>query len=92
MFWGGKKKEDDRTKQVNKLKHAFPSIRRPNNDDNIFEFRFTVDGQYSTLRLSVPEDFPQGVPGEWIMLRYFYVSLSYYYCYIVHSVSSCWTV
>jgi len=62
MFWGGKKKEDDRTKQVNQLKHAFPSIRRPHNDDSTFEFRFTVEGHYSTLRLCIPEDFPQGVP------------------------------
>lgn len=63
MFWGTKKKEDDREKQLKHLKAAFPSMRRPNNDDNLFELRFTVDNQYSSIRITIPEDFPQSKPG-----------------------------
>lgn len=62
MFWATKKKEDDREKQLKHLKAAFPSMRRPNNDDRLFELRFTVDNQYNTLRITVPDDFPQSRP------------------------------
>jgi hypothetical protein len=66
MFWGGKKKEDDKEKQLKHLKAAFPSMRRPNNDDRLFELRFTVDNQYNTLRITVHDDFPQSRPGRWL--------------------------
>jgi hypothetical protein len=63
MFWGGKKKDDDKEKQIKMLKNAFPSIRRPNNDDSLFELRFTVDNQYNSLRAFIPDDFPNMRPG-----------------------------
>mmetsp|Transcript_30100 Transcript_30100/g.66623 ORF Transcript_30100/g.66623 Transcript_30100/m.66623 type:complete len:367 (-) Transcript_30100:107-1207(-) len=65
MFWSSsksKKKEDDRDKQVKDLKSVFPSIRRPNNDDSLFEIKFVVDNQYSSLRVFIPADFPSTRP------------------------------
>jgi hypothetical protein len=62
MFWGAKKKDDDKEKQLKHMKAAFPSMRRPNNDDRLFELRFTVDNQYNTLRITIPDDFPQSRP------------------------------
>ncbi len=71
MFWATKKKEDDREKQLKHLKAAFPSMRRPNNDDRLFELRFTVDNQYNTLRITVPDDFPQSRPGIYKFINEF---------------------
>ncbi len=66
MFGWGKKltKEEEREKQITTLKHSFPSIRRPNNDDNLFELKFVVDKQYSALRVIIPNDFPTTRPGK----------------------------
>eukprot|EP01039_Chlorochromonas_danica_P000725 gene725-787_t len=58
MFWGKKKSEDDKERQLKQLKNAFPSLRRPQNDDNLFEIRFLVDNQNNALRIFVPADFP----------------------------------
>ena len=70
MFpWGNTRRdsktkfEDDREKQIRSLKSAFPSIRRPNNDDSLFEMKFVVDGIYSSLRIHIPADFPLIRPG-----------------------------
>jgi hypothetical protein len=65
MFWSSKKptREEERDKQLKQLKHAFPSIRRPNNDDQLFEIRFVVEGQYSSLRILITQDFPDSSPG-----------------------------
>lgn len=68
MFWGAKKKDDDKEKQLKHMKAAFPSMRRPNNDDRLFELRFTVDNQYNTLRITIPDDFPQSRPGSVIFV------------------------
>lgn len=64
MFWGKKKTEDDKEKQLKQLKNAFPSIRRPQNDDALFEIRFMVDNQSNALRIFIPSDFPQTRPGK----------------------------
>eukprot|EP01031_Cornospumella_fuschlensis_P033865 gene33865-40974_t len=59
MFWGKKKTDDDKEKQIRQLKQAFPSLRRPNNDDTLFEIRFVgTDGQSNSLRVFIPSDFP----------------------------------
>lgn len=63
MFWGKKKSEDDKERQLKQLKNAFPSLRRPQNDDNLFEIRFLVDNQNNALRIFVPADFPHIRPG-----------------------------
>jgi hypothetical protein len=58
---GGKKlskAESERLKMITPLKSTFPSIRRPNNDDSLFEIKFLVDAQYSSLRIYIPSDFP----------------------------------
>lgn len=65
MFWGGgKKKEDEKEKQLKQLKYAFPSIRRPNNDDSLFEIRFLVENTHHALRIAIPSDFPTSRPGK----------------------------
>lgn len=65
MFgWHTKKKGEDREKQIKELKAVFPSVRRPNNDDNVFEIKFVVDNQYSSLRIILPSDFPLTRPGK----------------------------
>lgn len=66
MFWGPKKKKDevDKEKQIKELKQVFPSIRRPNNDENLFEIKFVVNNQYSSLRVFIPADFPSTRPGN----------------------------
>lgn len=66
---GKEKKEDDKEKQLKHMKAAFPSIRRPNNDDRLFELRFTVENQNNTLRISIPDDFPQSRPGSANMIQ-----------------------
>lgn len=65
MFWSApkKKKDDDKERQIKELKQVFPSIRRPNNDDNLFEIKFVVNNQYSSLRVFIPSDFPNTRPG-----------------------------
>ena len=68
MFWAAKptkKKEDDKERQVKELKQVFPSVRRPNNDDNLFEIKFVVNNQYSSLRVFIPADFPNTRPGNY---------------------------
>jgi hypothetical protein len=65
MFWH-KKKDDNkalRDKNVADLTAAFPSIRRPNSDDSLFEILFNVAGTFSTLRIYIPHDFPVSRPG-----------------------------
>jgi len=52
------KVEEDREKQLSNLKSAFPSIRRPLNDDSQYEMKIVVDGIYSVLRIYIPADFP----------------------------------
>ena len=66
MFWGTTKKkrgDEEKEKQIKELKQVFPSIRRPNNDDNLFEIKFVVNNQYSSLRVFIPGDFPSTRPG-----------------------------
>ncbi len=65
MFWQKKPKGEDKDKerQIRELKAVFPSIRRPNNDDNLFEIKFVVNTQYSSLRVFIPADFPNTRPG-----------------------------
>lgn len=58
------KLDEDREKQIKALQAAFPSLRRPNNDDTLFELKFVVDGLYSSLRVYIPADFPLTRPGE----------------------------
>ena len=60
------KLEDDKDKQIRSLKTAFPSIRRPHNDDSLFEMKIFVDGVYSSLRIVIPTDFPHTRPGLYI--------------------------
>jgi hypothetical protein len=55
--------ESERSKLINQLTATFPSIRRPNNDESMFEIKFLVDAQYSSLRIYIPSDFPQTRPG-----------------------------
>ena len=72
MFWSTKKSkpEDDREKLLKEFKNSFPSVRRPNNDDHLFEIPFVVGGQYSSLRIFIPTDFPQTRPGDCIFISY----------------------
>jgi hypothetical protein len=72
MFWGKKKDENKilRDKQINELMVAFPSIRRPNNDDSLFEILFNVGGTFSTLRIYIPHDFPVSRPGMFCPRRH----------------------
>jgi hypothetical protein len=78
MFWSKKKIDDDKDKQIKDLKQVFPSIRRPNNDDTLFEIKFVVDNQYSSLRIFIPADFPVSRPGIYSLLHIFFVGdLSY---------------
>jgi hypothetical protein len=55
--WGGKKKESDKERMINELSAAFPVMRRPNSDDNVFEISFH-HGSVCTLRIYVPPEFP----------------------------------
>ena len=71
-----KKKDTDaeiREKLLRDLRSAFPSIRRPNNDNSMFELLFEVNKQYITLRIFISADFPTSRPG--ILLRIYVVEL-----------------
>lgn len=62
----GKKKDDnsgDRDRQIKEFRTYYPTIRRPNNDDTVFEMLFEVDKKYSTLRIYILPDFPTSKPG-----------------------------
>jgi hypothetical protein len=67
MFWNSgnskKKKDDEKERHIKDLKAVFPSVRRPNNDDSLFEIKFVVSNQYSSLRVFIPADFPTARPG-----------------------------
>ena len=62
----GKKKSDEKDKQIKELRTTFPSIRRPNNDDTNFELLFEVGRIYSSLRIYLLPDFPIAKPGTFI--------------------------
>ena len=83
MFWSKKKIDDDKDKQIRDLKSVFPSIRRPNNDDTLFELKFVVDNQYSSLRIFIPADFPMTRPGKRVPfdMDSFYASNSFAGCW-----------
>ena len=62
-----KKKDSDaeiREKIIRDLRSSFPSIRRPNNDNSMFELLFEVNKQYVTLRIFILADFPTSRPGN----------------------------
>jgi hypothetical protein len=58
-----KKVDEGRAKQIKDLRSSFPSLRRPQNDDSIFDMLFEVDKAYSTLRVYIHPDFPNSKPG-----------------------------
>ena len=65
MFWGGSKKNDGaevKDRMLRELRSAFPSLRRPNNDDTVYELLFEVDQKYNTLRVFFSPDFPASRP------------------------------
>ena len=64
MFWGRKKDNDAaiREKMIRDLRASFPSLRRPNNDDIVFEILFELNQQYHTLRVYLAADFPTSRP------------------------------
>lgn len=64
MFWFKGKEQEQYTKekQIQDLSGAFPSIRRPNQDNNLFEIVFEIDRKYNTLRIYLPSDFPSNKP------------------------------
>jgi hypothetical protein len=64
MFGWNKKKEDEKEKQLKQFKYAFPSLRRPNNDDTLYEIRFLVENQHNALRIAIPNEFPSVKPGN----------------------------
>jgi hypothetical protein len=59
----GKRKEEEKDRQIKDLRTSFPSLRRPNSDDALFEMLFQVDRVYSTLRIYISPDFPSTKPG-----------------------------
>jgi hypothetical protein len=73
MFGWNKKKEDEKEKQLKQFKYAFPSLRRPNNDDTLYEIRFLVENQHNALRIAIPNEFPSVKPGN-----YYYQPCQYY--------------
>ena len=92
MFGFGKKKEEsERDKQLKALRLAYPTVRRPHNDDSILEVLFLVQKEYNTLKIFLLSDFPNDAP-----------SMSYKYTYYSHirltnrvlyiRFSSCWAV
>lgn len=78
MFWFKGKEQEQYTKekQIQDLSGAFPSIRRPNQDNNLFEIVFEIDRKYNTLRIYLPSDFPSNKPGYYY---YYFLLLSYFY-------------
>lgn len=58
-----KKVDEGKAKQIRDLRSSFPSLRRPHNDDSVFEMLFEVDKAYSTLRIYIHPDFPNSKPG-----------------------------
>lgn len=96
MLWGKKKTEDEKERQLKLLKNAFPSIRRPQNDDTLFEIRFMVDSQSFALRIFIPSDFPTMRPGTTspLALRSPHKALSPLCSpfIILHRAASCLTV
>lgn len=58
-----KKVDEGRAKQIKDLRSSFPSLRRPHNDDSVFDILFDVDKAYSTLRIYIHPDFPNSKPG-----------------------------
>lgn len=85
MFWFKGKEQENYTKekQIRELTTAFPSIRRPNQDDNLFDVLFEIDRKYNTLRIYLPSDFPANKPGIFRLI--FYIML------ISFSSSGNWT-
>jgi hypothetical protein len=68
MHWfrSNKDQEPTREKNVKELCASFPSIRRPQDDDNMFELLFEIDRKYNTLRIYLPSDFPANKPGFYL--------------------------
>ena len=63
-IFGKKKTDDEKDRQIRELRVTFPSLRRPNNDDELFEMLFEVEKAYSTLRIYLKPEFPSLKPGS----------------------------
>lgn len=76
MHWFRSQKDHEptRDKNVKELCASFPSIRRPQDDDNMFELLFEIDRKYNTLRIYLPSDFPANKPGSAFVNLIFRVS------------------
>jgi hypothetical protein len=75
MFWFKGKEQENYTKekQIRELSITFPSIRRPNQDDNLFEIVFEIDRKINTLKIYLPSDFPANKPGRvWLYPHYIF--------------------
>lgn len=66
-LFGGKTKKDEqrdlREKLLRELRQNFPAIKRPNNDDTLFEILFLSSGEYQKLRIFIQTEFPAVKPG-----------------------------
>lgn len=62
-IFGKKRIDDEKDRQIRELRATFPSIRRPNNDNEVFEIIFEIDRSYNTLRVYLQPDFPASKPG-----------------------------
>lgn len=62
-IFGKKRTDDEKDRQIRELRVTFPSLRRPNNDDELFEMLFEVEKAYSTLRIYLKPEFPSLKPG-----------------------------
>ena len=62
MFKKKDSENEAKDKILRDLRSSFPSIRRPNNDDTMFEILFDINKQFCTLRIFVLEGFPTSRP------------------------------
>lgn len=83
MFWfkGKEQEQFTKEKQIQELNGAFPSIRRPNQDNNLFEIVFEIDRKYNTLRIYLPSDFPSNKPGIYYFIIFVLLFVLFLFCF-----------
>jgi hypothetical protein len=72
-IFGKKRIDDEKERQIRDLRATFPSLRRPNNDNEVFEIIFEIDRSYNTLRVYLQPDFPASKPGLLTTVHAFFI-------------------
>jgi hypothetical protein len=74
----GRKTNDNavnKDKMIKDLFKSYPRMTKPQKDNSVLEVSFDLQGQYSTLRIFLPHDFPISKPSNTFFYYIFFIIL-----------------